>query len=181
MAARPNEDSGTDRRLGSASDFFRNRDRARTAHFGRREAEIVVLETGMGGRLDATNATAASRLGHHADRSRSSRMARRHSDKNRRRKSGHHQARIRSFVPPRAGSRKSDSRAIRGMRRADSIRHRRRAKTTSAWSEHINRKTLRSQIEALRAAKIDVTAEAITRGLAKVEWPARFRSSTIKS
>ena len=45
-------------RLGSASDFFRNHDRARACSFqANANAEIVVLETGMGGRLDATNAT----------------------------------------------------------------------------------------------------------------------------
>ena len=56
--ARSNEIRAAGRGLGSASDLFRNHHRARARSFSRtRTREIVVLETGLGGRLDATNAT----------------------------------------------------------------------------------------------------------------------------
>ena len=42
-------------RVGNASDIFRSHHRAGARHFQTEGAQIVVLETGMGGRLDATN------------------------------------------------------------------------------------------------------------------------------
>ncbi len=61
------------------------------AHFKECACEVIVLETGLGGRLDATNAVEPGRLGDHADRLRSSILVGQQPRRNRRRKGRDHQ------------------------------------------------------------------------------------------
>ena len=79
---------------GAPITFFEITTAAAFLAFSRTPADIVLLETGLGGRLDATNVDPPSG-GHrdHADLARSSGVSRRHGRGDRRRKSRHPEAR----------------------------------------------------------------------------------------
>ena len=144
-------------------------------HLSTRNAEIIVLETGMGGRLDATNALQPSfsvitpiDLDHkHGSATRWKRSPR----KKRESLSG----KFRSSLP---GKSRKQKKCFAGdlqnaRRRFNSLT--RRTKTHIALLGTYQQENAALAVAALRAAKIDVSSDAITRGLTDVEWPARFQ------
>ena len=81
------------RRDRGAADLLRGRDRARVpGRWPRTGVDVAVLETGLGGRLDAVTTCEPLRHGDHVDRDRSHRLPRRHAAGDRAREGRHPQA-----------------------------------------------------------------------------------------
>ena len=145
-------------------------------HFQKTRCEILVLETGMGGRLDATNAVQSSVsvitpidfdhekwLGHSIDQ----------------------------IAKEKAGIIKPRTPVISAPQRPEAeVVIRQRAEECDAPLQFVNdpwtktRIALRGEhqkmnaalaIAALQATDIQVSDDAIARGLSSVEWPARFQ------
>jgi len=145
-------------------------------HFQKTRCEILVLETGMGGRLDATNAVQSSVsvitpidfdhekwLGHSIDQ----------------------------IAKEKAGIIKPRTPVISAPQRPEAeVIIRQRAVECDAALQFVNEPWTKTRIAlrgdhqkmnaalaiaALQAADIQVTDEAIARGLSSVEWPARFQ------
>ena len=145
-------------------------------HFQTTRCEILVLETGMGGRLDATNAVQSSVsvitpidfdhekwLGHSIDQ----------------------------IAKEKAGILKPRTPVISAPQRPEAeVIIRQRAEQYDAPLQFVNDRWTKTRIAlrgdhqkmnaalaiaALQAADIQVTDEAIARGLSSVEWPARFQ------
>ena len=145
-------------------------------HFQKTRCEILVLETGMGGRLDATNAVQSSVsvitpidfdhekwLGHSIDQ----------------------------IAKEKAGIIKPRTPVISAPQRPEAeVIIRQRAVECDAALQFVNEPWTKTRIAlrgdhqkmnaalaiaALQAADIQVTDEAIARGLSTVEWPARFQ------
>ena len=145
-------------------------------HFQKTRCEILVLETGMGGRLDATNAVQSSVsvitpidfdhekwLGHSIDQ----------------------------IAKEKAGIIKPRIPVVSAPQRAEAeVVIRQRAEECDAPLQFVNdpwtktRIALRGKhqkmnaalaIAALQATDIQVSDDAIARGLSSVEWPARFQ------
>ena len=145
-------------------------------HFQKTRCEILVLETGMGGRLDATNAVQSSVsvitpidfdhekwLGHSIDQ----------------------------IAKEKAGIIKPRIPVVSAPQRAEAeVIIRQRAEECDARLQFVNdpwtktRIALRGKhqkmnaalaIAALQATDIQVSDDAIARGLSSVEWPARFQ------
>jgi dihydrofolate synthase/folylpolyglutamate synthase len=145
-------------------------------HFQKTRCEILVLETGMGGRLDATNAVQSSVsvitpidfdhekwLGHSIDQ-----IAKE--------KAGI----IKSRIPVVSASQRPEAKVI----------IRQRAEQCDAPLQFVNDPWTKTKIGlrgehqkmnaavaigALQAADVQLSDDAIARGLSSVEWPARFQ------
>ena len=167
------------RRLGSASDVFRSRNRARAETFSRQDKiDIVILETGLGGRLDATNAVQSDvavitpiGLDHQE-------LARRFTRQDRGRKSRNYQS-----EDVRSCQRRSNREAEQVIRaRAAECEaplqfvHEPYDEVPVALRGDTKNKMPPVAIAAMRAAKIELDETAIARGLLSVEWPARFQT-----
>jgi dihydrofolate synthase/folylpolyglutamate synthase len=145
-------------------------------HFQQRQCEVVILETGMGGRLDATNAVQSSvsvitpiDLDHEKWLGYS----------------------IAEIAREKAGIIKADTPVVSAPQRpgAESV-IKQRADACGAPLQVVNETWTKSKIAlrgehqkvnaavamaAVQAANISISDEAIVRGLQSVEWPARFQ------
>jgi dihydrofolate synthase/folylpolyglutamate synthase len=145
-------------------------------HFQQRQCEVVILETGMGGRLDATNAV------------QSSVSVITPIDLDHEKWLGHSIAEI---AGEKAGIIKSASPVISAPQRPDAESViKRRADACSASLHFVNEAWTKSKIAlrgqhqkinaavamaAVQAANISISDDAIARGFKSVEWPARFQ------
>jgi dihydrofolate synthase / folylpolyglutamate synthase len=145
-------------------------------HFRQRRCEVVILETGMGGRLDATNAV------------QSSVSVITPIDLDHEKWLGHSIAEI---AREKAGIIKPATPLISAPQPPEAesvIKH--RAGECGASLQWVNETWTKSKIAlrgehqkmnaavalaALRAAKISISDEAVVRGFESVEWPARFQ------
>lgn len=145
-------------------------------HFAEAKIDVVILETGLGGRLDATNAVQSNVsvitpialdhekwLGDSLDKIASE-------------KAGIIKPRTPVVFAPQIPA---AERVIRA--RADDceaplhfVEQPYKKSTIALRGEH-QKLNAAIAIAALRAAKVDIGNAAIARGLAKVEWPARFQ------
>ena len=145
-------------------------------HFQQRKCDVIILETGMGGRLDATNAVQSSvsvitpiDLDHEKWLGYS----------------------IAEIAREKAGIIKSRTPVISAPQRseAESV-IKQRAAACGAPLQVVNETWTKSKIAlrgehqkinaavgmaAVRAANISISDEAVARGLQSVEWPARFQ------
>jgi dihydrofolate synthase / folylpolyglutamate synthase len=145
-------------------------------HFQKKQCNIVILETGMGGRLDATNAVQSSVsvitpidfdhekwLGHSIAEI-----------------AGEKAGIIKSHIPVVSAPQGPEAEGI----------IRRRAAECNAALEFVNQTWMKTEValrgrhqkmnaavamSALRAADVPISDEAAARGLESVEWPARFQ------
>ena len=169
--------------------------------FTRIPADIVLLETGLGGRLDATNVIEQPLVTvDHADLLRSYAASRRHAGQDRRREGRHHQARPcrwwwRRSRPRRGGlrgaRRRSSGRRCPAMARNGPSRGGERAASSpTGWASASCRcppfpARIRFPMPAphspalpfLEGFAIDEAMRQM-RGLAQVEWPARLQRLT---
>ena len=145
-------------------------------HFSNAEIEIAILETGMGGRLDATNAVQSNvsvitpiDLDHQKWLGQT----------------------LREIATEKAGIIKPSIPVVCAAQRSEAEEViRARAVECEAPLQFVNESYNRTMIAlpgtrqkqnaalaiaALRAGKIDIDDSAIARGLANVEWPARFQ------
>jgi dihydrofolate synthase/folylpolyglutamate synthase len=145
-------------------------------HFSEAKIDIVILETGMGGRLDATNAVQSDvpvitpiDFDHERWLGRS----------------------LGEIAAEKAGIIKRKVPVVSAAQRPEAEEAiRTRAAECGAPIEYVTasyektpialggshqKKNATLAIAALRAAKIDIAESAIMRGLANVEWPARFQ------
>ena len=144
-------------------------------HFAEKNAEIIVLETGMGGRLDATNALepvvsviTPIDLDHQAWLGDTL-------EKIAEEKGGI----IKRQIPVVSSRQKPEAEKVLRVRSAEcdapiqfvTTPYRDSIALIGAYQQENAALT----VAALHAGKIGVTADAITRGLADVEWPARFQ------
>lgn len=145
-------------------------------HFSRAQIDLLVLETGMGGRLDATNALLSDVavitpvdldhqkwLGHTLEE-----IARE--------KAGI----IKPSVPVVSAQQQP---AVENLLRARAVEceapltfvKKPREQSRIGLAGRHQKENAALAIEAIRAAKIDVNEKAIAQGLESVEWPARFQ------
>jgi dihydrofolate synthase/folylpolyglutamate synthase len=145
-------------------------------HFQEKQCEIVILETGMGGRLDATNAV------------QSSISVITPIDLDHEKWLGHSIAEI---AREKAGIIKPATPVISAPQRPEAEEViQRRARECDAPAQFVNEEwgktkvALRGEyqkmnaaiaIAAIRAAAIPISDDAVVRGLELVEWPARFQ------
>jgi dihydrofolate synthase/folylpolyglutamate synthase len=145
-------------------------------HFQKRRCEILVLETGMGGRLDATNAV------------QSSVSAITPIDLDHEKWLGHS---IDQIAKEKAGIIKPRIAVVSAPQRPEAeVIIRKRAEKCDAPLLFVNDPWTKTKIAlrgehqkmnaalavvALQAADIQISDEAIARGLLSVEWPARFQ------
>ena len=145
-------------------------------HFQQRQCEVVILETGMGGRLDATNAVHSSvsvitpiDLDHEKWLGYS----------------------IAEIAREKAGIIKSSASVISAPQQPEAEAViKQRADACGAPLQFVNETWTNSKIAlrgehqkinaavgmaAVRAANISISDEAVARGLQSVEWPARFQ------
>jgi len=145
-------------------------------HFADAKIDIVVLETGLGGRLDATNAVEANVsvitpialdhekwLGDSIDKIASE-------------KAGIIKPKTPVVVAPQPSEAENVIRARAGECEAPlQIVDHPYAKSPVALRGEHQKLNAAIAIAAVRAAKVDIDDAAIARGLATVEWPARFQ------
>jgi dihydrofolate synthase/folylpolyglutamate synthase len=146
-------------------------------HFKRHECELIVLETGLGGRLDATNALTPivsvltpisfdheKWLGHALEAI-----------------AGEKAGIIKANVPVVSAKQEPAAEEIIRARASEcdaplefvaAVYDRRRSIALAGTHQQENAALA---IAALRAGKVGVVDEAIARGLAHIEWPARFQ------
>jgi dihydrofolate synthase / folylpolyglutamate synthase len=145
-------------------------------HFQQRQCELVILETGMGGRLDATNAV------------QSSVSVITPIDLDHEKWLGHSIAEI---AREKAGIIKAATPVISAPQRPDAESViRQRADACGASLQFVNETWTKSKIAlrgehqkinaavalaAVQAANISISADAVARGFESVEWPARFQ------
>ena len=144
-------------------------------HFAEKSAEIIVLETGMGGRLDATNALqpvvsviTPIDLDHQAWLGDTL-------EKIAEEKAGI----IKRQIPVVSSRQKPEAEKVLRVRSAEcdapiqfvTAPHKDRIALIGAYQ----RENAALAVTALRAGKIGVADDAIMRGLTDVEWPARFQ------
>jgi dihydrofolate synthase / folylpolyglutamate synthase len=157
-------------------------------HFKKKECEVIVLETGLGGRLDATNALTSivsvltpigydheEWLGHTLEAI-----------------AGEKAGIIKPHVPVVSAKQEHAAETVIRWRAAEceaplefvaAVYDRRSEEGSTVIDRRYSvglagmhqRENAALAIAALRAAKIVVSDNAITRGLAKIEWPARFQ------
>jgi dihydrofolate synthase / folylpolyglutamate synthase len=146
-------------------------------HFQQRQCEILILETGMGGRMDATNAV------------QSSVSVITPIDFDHEKWLGHSIAEI---AREKAGIIKPDTPVISAPQGAEAKAViRQRAAECNAPLKFVNEIWIKSELAlrgrhqkmnaavamaALRATEIPIPDEAVARGLQSVEWPARFQT-----
>jgi dihydrofolate synthase / folylpolyglutamate synthase len=145
-------------------------------HFQERKCDVIILETGMGGRLDATNAV------------QSSVSVITPIDLDHEKWLGHSIAEI---AREKAGIIKSGTPVISAPQQPDAESViKQRADTCGASLQFVNETWTRSKIAlrgehqkinaavalaAVRAANISISDDAVARGCQSVEWPARFQ------
>lgn len=146
-------------------------------HFKKRECQLIVLETGLGGRLDATNALTPivsvltpiafdheKWLGHSLEAI-----------------AGEKAGIIKRTVPVVSAPQEPEAEKVIRVRAAECMAPLRfvgaayepRVKIALAGTHQ--RQNAALAIASVRAGKVDVSDDAIDRGLAGVEWPARFQ------
>ena len=173
----PNENSRADCGLGATSDFFRNCHRSCARSFPQFGSGDRRSRDRHGRTTRRDQRDPAGRFRPHADRLRSSEMARRRRlTEIAREKAGiikpTSSGRLR---PAAARSRSSHSPEPRNALRRSISSGSRSNDCRSRSAEPIKNKTPRSPSPRLHTAKIEVNDNAIARGLATVDWPARFQ------
>jgi dihydrofolate synthase / folylpolyglutamate synthase len=145
-------------------------------HFKRTACEIVVLETGMGGRLDATNAVhPVLSIITPVDYDHQKWLGNSLSEI-----AGEKAGIIKPNTPVIAALQQAEAAAVISARAAECsaplefISGAYAASRIALSGDH-QQQNAALAIAALRAAKIDVDEDAIRRGLATVSWPARFQ------
>ena len=144
--------------------------------FKRAACEIIVLETGMGGRLDATNAidpavSVITPIGYDHQKWLGETLTQIAAEK---------AGIIKGNVPAVAASQLHEAAAVITARAAECdaplefISHKYDASRIALPGEH-QQQNAALTVAALRAAKIHVDDDAIRHGLATVSWPARFQ------
>ncbi|MEY2585162.1 MAG: dihydrofolate synthase / folylpolyglutamate synthase, partial [Verrucomicrobiota bacterium] len=145
-------------------------------HFKKQECELIVLETGLGGRLDATNALAPivsvitpvgfdheKWLGHTLEAIAGE-------------KAGIIKAQVPVVSAPQAAAAEKviRARAAECESPLEFVSEPYGASAIALAGEHQQRNAALA-IAALHAGDVEVSDDAIVRGLAKIEWPARFQ------
>jgi dihydrofolate synthase / folylpolyglutamate synthase len=140
-------------------------------HFKRAACEIIVLETGMGGRLDATNAvqpvvSVITSIDYDHQKWLGSTLTQIASEK---------AGIIKPGVPAVSASQPAEAEAVLRNARPEL------QFITTSWpgevALHGSHQKLNAAlaVAALRVANIDIEQQAITTGLTSVKWPARFQ------
>jgi dihydrofolate synthase/folylpolyglutamate synthase len=145
-------------------------------HFKKQECELIVLETGLGGRLDATNALAPivsvitpvgfdheKWLGHTLEAIAGE-------------KAGIIKAQVPVVSAPQAAAAEKviRARAAECESPLEFVSEPYGASAIALAGKHQQRNAALA-IAALHAGDVEVSDDAIVRGLAKIEWPARFQ------
>ena len=147
-------------------------------HFKRSDCELIVLETGLGGRLDATNAltpvvSVITPIGYDHEKWLGDTLEAIASEK---------AGIIKAKVPVVSAAQEPTAEKVIRSRAADcdarlefvAAVYDRRTNSVALAGNH-QRQNAALAIAALRAAEIRTSDEAIRDGLANVEWPARFQ------
>jgi dihydrofolate synthase / folylpolyglutamate synthase len=145
-------------------------------HFSDTRSEIVILETGLGGRLDATNAV-------HSDVSVITPIDFDHEEwlgKALSEIAAEKAGIIKPGIPVVSASQQPEAEKVVRVRAAECVAALQFVtesydKSPVALAGSHQKQNAALAIEALRAAKIDVEDSAITRALNAIEWPARFQ------
>lgn len=145
-------------------------------HFADAQCDVIVLETGMGGRLDATNAVPSSvsviapiALDHQAWLGRTVREI-----------AAEKAGIIKTGVPVISAHQAPDAEDVIRTRAAEChapltfVNEAYEASPIALRGAH-QKENAAVALAAVRAAGLEITATAIARGLASVEWPARFQ------
>jgi len=145
-------------------------------HFSNAKIDVAILETGLGGRLDATNAVQSNvsimtpiDFDHQQWLGQSLRDIATE-------KAGI----IKPKIPVVSAPQASDAEKVIRSRAAEceaplQFVHESYQKTPVGLSEEYQKQNAALAIAALRAAKIEIDDFSIARGLASVDWPARFQ------
>jgi len=145
-------------------------------HFSNAKIDVAILETGLGGRLDATNAVQSNvsimtpiDFDHQQWLGQSLRDIATE-------KAGI----IKPKIPVVSAPQASDAEKVIRSRAAEceaplQFVHESYQKTPVGLSEEYQKQNAALAIAALRAAKIEIDDFSIARGLATVDWPARFQ------
>ena len=145
-------------------------------HFSEARIDVTILETGIGGRLDATNAiqsdvSVITSIDFDHENWLGNTLAEIASEK---------AGIIKSGVPVVSAAQQSDAEKVIRARAAEceaplefvtALYH----KTPIALPGSYQKQNAALAIAALRAAKLDFTNSAIVHGLANIDWPARFQ------
>ena len=145
-------------------------------HFSDTRVEIVILETGLGGRLDATNAIQSDVRSSRQSISITKNGWAKQFPKSRAEKAGI----IKPGVPVVSASQRPEAEEVIRARAAEceaplEFVARPYDETPIALAGSHQKQNAALAIAALRAAKIDIDDSAIAQGLAAIEWPARFQ------
>ena len=145
-------------------------------HFGEAKIDIVILETGLGGRLDATNAIQSNAsvitpidFDHEKWLGESLREI-----------ASEKAGIIKPNVPVVCGPQRPEAEEVIRARAAEceaplQFVNKSYQRTPVGLSGEYQKQNAALAIAALRAAKIDIDDSSIARGLATVDWPARFQ------
>lgn len=144
-------------------------------HFKRNRCELIVLETGLGGRLDATNAltpivSVITPVGYDHEKWLGNTLEA---------IAGEKAGIIKPRVPVVSAKQEGAAENVIRARAADCdtqvefVRQGDRYNVSLAGEHQQQNAAL--AVAALRSGKVSVTDDAIARGLANVEWPARFQ------
>jgi dihydrofolate synthase / folylpolyglutamate synthase len=145
-------------------------------HFSDTKIDVAILETGIGGRLDATNAiqsdvSVITRIDFDHEEWLGNTLAEIASEK---------AGIIKPGIPVVSAPQRPEGGTVIRTRAADCeaplqfVTESYEGSPISLRGQHQKQNATLS-IAALRAAKIDVDNSAIARGLAKIDWPARFQ------
>jgi dihydrofolate synthase/folylpolyglutamate synthase len=145
-------------------------------HFSEAQVDVVVLETGLGGRLDATNAV-------HSDVSVITPIAFDHEKwlgNTLAEIAGEKAGIIKSGVPVVSATQQTEAEEVIRARAAECCSplqfiSETYKKSPVALSGEYQQQNAAVAIAAIEAASIHIQEKAIVRGLAAVEWPARFQ------
>ncbi len=145
-------------------------------HFKKKECEVIVLETGLGGRLDATNAlipvvSVITPIGYDHEKWLGYTLEA---------IAGEKAGIIKAHVPVVSAKQEAAAESVIRSRAAECkaplefVTNPYAADAVGLAGMH-QRENAALAIAALRSGKIAVSEDAISRGLAKMEWPARFQ------
>ena len=146
-------------------------------HFKRKECELIVLETGLGGRLDATNAllpvvSVITPIGYDHEKWLGHTLELIAVEK---------AGIIKPRVPVVSAKQEAAAETVIRARAAEFeaplefVTEPYAASPVGLVGRH-QRENAAIAVAALRAGRVSVSEDAITRGLAKIDWPARFQS-----
>jgi dihydrofolate synthase/folylpolyglutamate synthase len=145
-------------------------------HFKKKECAVIVLETGLGGRLDATNAlipvvSVITPIGYDHEQWLGPTLEA---------IAGEKAGIIKPHVPVVSAKQEAAAEAVIRSRAAEcdaplEFVTQPYATSTVGLAGMHQRENAALAIAALRSGKIAVSEDAISRGLAKIEWPARFQ------